>query len=506
MKQYWVITRPKRKLILIPDLLRIFSAVAEGHSWNRNRDVQIKFEQALTDAQWKAQNNSADGSGGRTYAALLFMLGLWYETPKKGVQLTLASQEILEGNAPVPIITKQLLNYQYPSTYSIKRNVNVSKEFKIWPYRFILNLLLNENLKKITQDEIAYCLVPFAKKMSDIELCKKLIFEYRENPEILIQKAIVSSGTTKDNLRNIANTVINQFEYTGFFQEEYDRKSLALKSEKIEGINTLLEGLRTTFLQNPEDSILFQSRYGSGLNRTKDYSRSIRVPMKIKPNERKILTEFYVISARKPVFSISDSIIEEISYQTGATKSLVQKVLGTLPTKNTSEQFYDAFLQLSVGGRNAAEDFERKTTTLYQRGFNFNADWVGRKRRYPDILIYFDKNRKKHGLIDTKAYTEYNLPLNHKNLMAHTYIPQLKEIEFEDNTYHLAFFGYVSGGFSSTMKKSFTELLSMTDTPGHYITAKNLLALLEYSFEKPLYSENYIDVFSSNQEIVPAKF
>jgi hypothetical protein len=32
-KNYWVITRPKRKLILIPDLLKIFSTVVEGQKW-----------------------------------------------------------------------------------------------------------------------------------------------------------------------------------------------------------------------------------------------------------------------------------------------------------------------------------------------------------------------------------------------------------------------------------------------------------------------------------------
>jgi len=474
--------------------------------WYRNRELQIRFEQALTDAQWKAQNVSEDGSGGRTYAVLLYMFGLWYEDSEDGVKITLAGKEILEGNPAVPIMTKQLLDYQYPSSYSIKRNVDVSTEYRIWPFRFLLNLLLDESIDQLTQDEIAFCIIPFAKNMDDIADCVQRIENYRDAPDPIKLEALRISNTSADNLINIANTAINQFEYTGFFEEEYDRRSLALREERIDEIQRILDSMRTTLIQDPEDDVKFQSRYGTGLDISKDYSRSIRQPMVIDPNKRKIITEYMVVASTQPIYEVTDDLIAEISARVGAPISLVRNALNELPVQSQTNQFYEAYLQLSTGGKRAAEDFEVKTTTLYKRGFGFAADWVGRTSRYPDILVYLDWENFRHGIIDTKAYQEYNLPLDHKLLMAHTYIPALMEIEVDGQKFDLAFFGYVSGGFSSTISRSFAELITMTDIPGHYITAQNLLGLLEKNLQEDITVEQFFEFFCINGEITPDVF
>jgi hypothetical protein len=502
IKRHWVITRPKRKLILVPDLLRIFSAVAEGQRWNRNRDIQKQFEQSLTDAQWKAQNLSADGSGGRTYAALLFMLGLWYEDSNI-VNITNAGREIIDGAPPVPILTKQLLDFQYPSPYSIKSNVNVAREFRIQPFRFILNLFLEKNFTVISQDEIAFCLVPFAKTAADLDSCSELIHNFRVNQQPVIRRATRSSETTEDNLKNIGNTVVNQFEYTGLFIEQEDSKSLELKPGMREKASGIISGLRTSLIQNPNDEVLFQKRYGCGLLKSKDYSQSIRQPMDINPTHRKIVERFYVISSNEPVYSLTPALINRISTQTGAQENLVQRVLTRLPIASQPSQFEDSYLQLSVGGKTTAEDFERKTTVLFNDGFGLESIWVGNRPRHPDIIIYIDKINKIHGIIDTKAYKEYNLPLNHKNIMAYTYIPDLSIIEYEGEKYKLVFYGYVAGGYISTIRSSFNELRGMTPLSGHYITARNLIALFRLHRQKPIPTARLVELFSSNQEIIP---
>jgi len=377
VRRHWVISRPKRKLILVPDLLGIFSSVAGGQNWKGNRSLQIEFETALTNAQWKAQNISRDGSGGRTYAALLRMLGLWYEDKEKGAQLTIAGQEILAGYSPIQIITKQLLDYQYPSPYSLNRNVNISHEFRIWPFRFIINLLLETELEEISQKEIAYCLVPFAKTMKDIESCKTRILQFRERPEYSIGQAIEMSKATRDNLLNIGNTAVNMFEYTGFFIEQPDIRSLSLKLDCIDSINKLLASLRTNLIQNPEDEVTFQTRYGTGINTTKDYSRSIRTTMDVNPTERKIITEFYVIASNEPLYSITDNLVEKIQNVTGATRNLILNVINKLEITHSAGQFSTTYMQLSRGGINTAKDFERKTNTFFIRGFNLDSEWVG---------------------------------------------------------------------------------------------------------------------------------
>ncbi len=500
MRDHWVISRPKRKLILVPDMLRIFAAVVEGKKWKGNREIQLQFEIALTEAQWKAQNISADGSGARTYAVLLFMFGLWYEDEENGVCITLAGEEILGGALPVPIITKQLLDFQYPSPYSLNRNVNISHDFKIQPYRFILNLFLQEGFEEVTQNEIAYCLVPFAKNSNDLEKCADLVREFRENSNRIISNAVESSGTTEDNLRNIGNTVVNQLEYTGYFLEKQDIKSLRIKPESTEIARSVLNRLRSGLIQDPNDVASFQKRYGTGLDTTKDYSSSIREPMPISPNERLIFEKFYILSSNEPIFSLTPEIIARLSNETGAGVSMVGRVLDRMPLETQASQFYSNYLSLSVGGRSTAEDFERKTAALFE-GFGIDTLWVGRKPRHPDVIVFIDKVNMKHGIIDAKAYREYSLSLDHKNKMAHTYIPDFKQFMYDDDNYKLSFFGYVSGGYSSNISNSFEELLSMTDVSGFFISAKNLLDLLKNHHEHPFSTEELLEIFSSGQEL-----
>lgn len=502
-RQYWVISRPKRKLILVPDLLKIFSAAALGQTWTGNRALQKRFERNLTNAHWKAQNLSDDGSGGRTYAALLYLLGLWYEDDNNEVRITLAGQEILDGDPPIPIITKQLLDFQYPSPYSIKPSVNVSRSFRVRPFRFILKLFLERNVERLTQDEIAFCLVPYAINDSCQDICLAKIHDFRTNRSDLIKQAVVDSGTTEDNLRNIGNTAVNNFEYSGYFIEQEDIKSLEIKPSKIQEANDFLSSLRKSMIQNPEDAQTFQKHYGTGLKKSKDYSDSIRQPLPINPNERKILEQFYIIASNEPIFSMDSDLVDRVSTSTGATKNMVKNTLERLPLETQANQFYQSYLQLSVGGNSTAEDFERKTCALYNEGFKINAWWVGRKPRHPDIILFFDVVGSRLGIIDTKAYSEYHLPLDHKNKMAYTYIPKFRTYDYNGKTYRLSFFGYVAGGFTNTISSSFNELIGMTAVSGHLISAQNLLTLLEIYRQRHLNFDKLIEIFTINKEIIP---
>ena len=505
-KNYWWVTRPKRKLILIPDLIKIFSATATGKTWHRNRELQKQFERNLTNAKWKAQNNSNDGSGGRTYAALLAQLGLWYTDESNLVGITLAGQEIINGNNPIPIITKQLLDLQFPSSYSIKPQVNVCREFQLQPYRFIMKLFLDNQIDELSQEEISFCLVPYIKKNADTDLCLNLLHKYDHNKTEVITNAKNLTGLQKTSLLNIGNTIVNNFEYTGYFEEAEDIKKLKIKKSKIDEAKKFINDLRTGLIQNPENEPVYQRRYGTGLDKTKDYSTSIRTPMPINPNERKIIECFYVISSSEPVYRINNNLITRISKQTGASTRLIQSVIEKLPVETQPNQFAEAYLQLATGGRSTATDFELKTTALFNEGFDINAKWIGNHKRYPDIIVFIDKKNKKHGIIDTKAYREYNLPLDHKNRMAHVYIPDLSTFKFEGENYSIAFFGYVAGGFTNNIENSFSELVSMTETPGYLITAQHLLDLLKIYKDKLITSVDLMKLFSCNTQIVPYEF
>lgn len=502
---HWVITRPKRKLILVPELLKIFYSIASGEKWERNRSIQLKYEKALKESEWKAQNVSKDASGARTYAALLFMLGLWYES-KDGVNLTLAGNEIINDMSAVEVLTKQLLDMQFPSAYSKKRTVNVSDSFHVQPYRFILNLFLNKEFTEITQDEIGFCLVPFAKRNSNLDECAELIREFREKPERIIKKAVEISETSSDNLRNIGNTAVNQFLITGFFNEGDETKSLILTQDGKQKSVSFLKKLRKNLISYNGDDVEFQKRYGTGIFKTKDYSDSHRGELYISPNKKKILQQFYMISSKQPIYEYSDDLVGIIKLSSGESEEAIRDVLKVFPLETQVADFEKIYQNISVGGKEFATEFEKKTSSLFLDGFGLDAEWVGSKPRHPDIFVFLDHKNLRHGIIDTKAYKEYSLPLDQKNKMANIYIPKFREITHNKKIYRLAFFGYIAGGYTNSMSSSFNELISWVDVPGHYITAKNFLLLLRAQRKNPYSVDELMILFSLNQELTSNEF
>ena len=136
MQDYWWVTRPKRKLNPIPEELAAFCSTALGKKWTRNRDSHIEFEIELEQTGTKrvGERRDASGSGGRTHAAMLYSLGLWFEK-NETVFLTLAGEAIMQGKSLVPVLKKQVLRFQYPSAYSA--SVKVAPRFKIRPFYFL---------------------------------------------------------------------------------------------------------------------------------------------------------------------------------------------------------------------------------------------------------------------------------------------------------------------------------------------------------------------------------
>lgn len=407
-KNHWVVTRPKRKLVIVPELLKVFATVCLGRNWYGNITLQREFEQKLVDFEWKALNLSKDGSGSRTYAALLSMFGLWYED-EMGVQLTQAGKEIVSGEPAVPILTKQIINYQYPSPYSV--GIKLDPALRIQPHRFVIDLLFDSRVAKLSKEELAYCVLPFAKNHADLANCIDRIIQYRENPENLINDALDSSGATADNLENISNTIINQLEYTGFFEyRDVNNAPLIFSLGGESRARQFISDWGRSLAPYSGDAGEFQRRYGSGINVTKDYSKTNPISPITSPEDRLVLIAFYEISRVQPVFGITSDLVKRISEKTSINPKKVEHVLSTVANQPLLDSFEEKYLQLSRGGTESATQFEKVTTNIFgEYGFGFSAEWVGSKGAYPDIFVYIDRHTKKHGIIDTKAYREYLL-------------------------------------------------------------------------------------------------
>ena len=166
-----VVTRPKRKLNSIPEVLSTFSEQALDEEWQGQRDTHLSLEEALEQAGLKRVGERRDqtGGGARTYKAWVSSLGLIFIQESTGkLKLTLAGEAIMAGESPVEVLKHQILKYQFPSSFSISRGVQVSPRFKIRPFRFLLRLLSDSRLGYyLTEEEIAKIVITEAETEKD---------------------------------------------------------------------------------------------------------------------------------------------------------------------------------------------------------------------------------------------------------------------------------------------------------------------------------------------------
>ena len=168
----WTITRPTRDLHDLELALKAFSKLAKGKKWRGNRPLQRKFE---TENPAKTKHAGIYGSGGRTWAALLRVYGLWYEDDD-GVKLTSAGEVLVSGKNVYQQIVRLIMNFQITSAYS--EHQKLEDGFRIFPFRFMLRLLLDDRIKYLEEDEVALFLLN-VKTPEEYENVVKTILNYR---------------------------------------------------------------------------------------------------------------------------------------------------------------------------------------------------------------------------------------------------------------------------------------------------------------------------------------
>jgi len=269
---YWWVTRPKRKLNSIPEVLAAFSNVALSAQWSGSRNVHIEFEEELERDGLKRVGERRDhsGSGGRTYQAWLSSLGLIFIQESTGIPfLTLAGEAIMEGKSPVAVLKEQVLKYQFPSPFGIK--TRVSERFHVHPFIFLLRLLMDSRVSYLTEEEIAK--VAMTEGQDDTDRCFEYvvsrILAFRESgdrslPNDFIDTHAPSTGRVNlshpySHLTDTANTMMNWLEYTQLVFREDGKMMIA--ADRYEEVHAILNR-RQTFIPRPEDHEFFQRKYG----------------------------------------------------------------------------------------------------------------------------------------------------------------------------------------------------------------------------------------------------
>lgn len=506
---YWWVTRPKRKLNSIPEILSVFAGATLEHRWDGSRNLHIQFEDALEEAGLKrvGSRRDAGGSGGRTYAAWLRSLGLiCEESTSKQIYLTLAGEAIIDGKSPVRVLRKQVLEYQFPSQFSI--SVHVNERFRIKPFRFLLQLLMDGRISILSTDEVGKIVITEAETERDYEKIVNRLIAYRNFGDSVLsddffQKYIPDAdpecADPYQKLKDIANTMFNWLEYTQLIGR--DVGSIYIPDEKKEEVKKILEE-KSPLITNPGDAELFQRKYGIDPWHKKDTrnlldsktitSRSIDI--------QRVKNAMILLASKKPIQSIDSKVIEYVVETTGADKALVEHTLFSTYPHGLIGGFLANYYEMAFKGTEEAVDFEKATTDLFKDVFGYKAIHLGQtgSRSAPDILLLSDSDGYQ-AIIDNKAYSKYSITGDHHNRMVHNYIEKVSN--YSDSNFPIGFFSYIAGGFISTFDKQVALEIEESQVKGSGITVATFIKMIEKNNENPYTHRQLRDIFSLGREV-----
>lgn len=512
MINHWWVTRPKRKLNSIPQVLATFSSLALDEEWQGQRDTHLSLEEALEQAGLKRVGERRDqmGGGARTYAAWVVSLGLIFKHESSGkIKLTLAGEDIMNGAPPVEVLKHQVLRYQFPSAFSTSRGVMVAPRFRIRPFRFLLMLLSEQRLGYyLTQEEIGKIVITEA--INESSQCfnhiVERIIDFRTYGDSVLGddfREKYASRTTDslekviDKLDHVANTIVNWIEFTQLAKRNDDRRLMVLDDKKDE-VRYIVRDV-PSFINRPTEHEYFQRRYGIGPYHDKDtrnLSNTETVTHKVIA-EQIIKQSFIDESIKRPIARINSDIIDTIATKTGIETRVVEESLLKFYPRGAVGSFMAEYFEMAFRGRDDAIDFELATVELFKGVFGFESEHVGPIGLTPDVLVLSDPCGYI-GIIDNKAYSKYSISNDHKNRMVHNYINTYSS----GQKYPLAFFSYIAGGFGANIVSQIEDIHQITGVSGSAISVSNLISLVQNYQVKGYDHEKIKEVFSLNRQVM----
>lgn len=515
MINFWWVTRPKRKLNSIPEVLATFAEISLNQEWQGQRDTHLALEEALEDSNIKRTGERRDqtGGGARTYRAWVASLGLIFtQESTKQLKLTLAGEAIMNGDSPVAVLKNQVLKNQFPSSFSISRGVDVSRRFKIRPFHFLLRLLMDSEVGYLSEEEIAKVVITNAE--NETEACYRSIVEklhaFRSDGDASLEsdfftKYAPKTGTVNpdhpySHLTDTANTFINWLEYTQLAKRSDEDRLLRIIPEKLEEVRTILKAV-PPFIDRPEQHEYFQRKYGIDPKHNKD-TRNLTATKTITAkiiNEQKVKQAFVSESLKTPITRITSDLVDRITEQTGLDTKFVEEALLRLYPRGAIGSFMTEYFEMAFKGRDEATEFEKATVRLFQEVFGFDARHVGPIGLTPDVLLLSD-SEGYCGIIDNKAYSKYTISNDHHNRMVHNYIEGLGNYCSSSN--RLAFFSYIAGGFGSNINTQLMRIINETGVHGSAVAVSNVIHMVEKQQNTPYTHAQIKDLFSLDRQVL----
>jgi len=506
---HWWVSRPKRKLNSIPEVLATIAETSYDVEWYGQLGTQLSLEDALEKAGLKRTGERRDqrGGGARTYIAWLISLGLIFVQESTGkIKLTLAGEAILAGEPPVEIIKNQVLKYQFPSAFSVRQNVNVSPRFKLQPFRFLLKLLMDKEIGYLTEEEIAKIVITEAENDSSFSKIVNRIIDFRNYGDNSLRHdffEVYAPKTGKvnpqkpfDHLLATANTIINWIEYTQLAKRD-DESKLKILDDKYEEVESILS-VKPKLIDRESEHEYFQRKFGLDPNHQRD-NRNLTDTKTITSKiiaEQRIKTAFISESLRTPIFKISTYVISRVAELSGFDEKIVEETLLRLYPNGAVGSFMTEYFELAFKGRDNAIEFEKATVELFKNIFGFETKHIGSVGLNPDVYVLSNEG-KYIGILDNKAYRRYTISNDHRNRMVHNYIEQYKS-----DVYPLAFFSYISGGFGSNIDSQIKSISDETQVNGSAMSVTNMIRMVEKHAQKQYSHSSIKDIFSLNRQVV----
>lgn len=506
MRQIWMFPRNKRRMMPLDTalILRAMVVASElGTTWGGDQGQQNQFSKLLDEYGLKAGGDQRDKNpgGSRTYEAQMRSLGLLYKDSKDGtLKLTQAGQDLVELIEPSKTFEYQILKFQYPSSYSLGRNVDIDRTIKIRPFSFLLKLANDPELNGLSDKDMVVPVI-YGRNEQSYEKCKKLILKLRTDgiESVIPDDASIRTAKTQNNpyakrvedICNIANTFKNVLQGSGIVDlrdidgqiRVFPRNDIKVKIGEIESIPYV------DFIGLSEEQATL--KYGNRLGSMKDTRRSF-MPTKNPElfTKSALIFQRFLDEVDLPVTQTDVDVFAirmETEFQ--LNRELIIKTLEPI-LANSNHYAGTRLIELSKGGLASAEAFEKNVQKIFEVDFGYHAEWTGRTHRkqtggFMDVFVV-ELERNVCGIIDTKSMNSYDLPHQDVSKAITTYIDAASELYGSRGNLELKFVAYISHLIGSGASTRARDIYNSKKVPVSLISAYGLNSLRE----DPAYQKN----------------
>ncbi|MGE8206029.1 AlwI family type II restriction endonuclease [Heyndrickxia sp. NPDC080065] len=513
-RKVWFITRPERDPQYHAAALKALQEATDDFNvvWQGNRDAHKKFEATLAQHKLKRNNISADGSGGRTWCAMLKTFAYCYVDHNGYIKPTKVGLALLNGEKEYVNVKKQILTLQIPNAYFLESGFRpkFSSKFKIRPARFLIKVVHSPELNYyVTKEEITYFVLT-AQQDNELQTIVNHIVHFRnssKDEQNQIKQDIAvnydhrarNDHAARDYFQahsDVAHTFMLLCEFTGLV--EYVRGDSILKIDP-----TLLSSAKEV-LKYYDDRYPFNNRYLISLERMAQNngldidSYKANEFGEIKPATNLSKYQYKIESVRNKLPNFDEMSREErlphFADVFGPVKA--EQILNELEINPIElKSLPPAFVEEYLGGLSPLR-FEKITAQILE-AIGFDVIFKPKlKDTITEIEIYVHHNGIS-GIIDTKYYKDgFALSQNLANYMASEYIKNYQDYN-EDK---LTFYGYITSEKYSGEKKlahitALAEQLTGQHIEGFIMKRDVLLGFLDYCKESELPKEKRIQLF-----------